>query len=79
MRTAAEEMREDNIGHIGREIIDGVPLGGTETAASVYMSPAEERPTKNRTSQNIRCGIKKTERASQLDYRARDCSGILWQ
>ena len=33
MKTAAEETREDKIGHIGREIVDGVPLGGTATAA----------------------------------------------
>ena len=77
MSTAAEETREDKIGNIGREIVDGVPLGGTATAASIAPSPspAEERPTKNRPAQHIECGIKTTETASRLDYRARDYSG----
>ena len=66
----------DNIRHIGREIVNGVPLGGTETAAPIAPSPspAEERPTKNRPAHNIGCGIKRTEKACRLNYRTQDCS-----
>ena len=40
MRTAAEETQEDKIRHIGKEIVDGVPLGGTETATLIAPSPS---------------------------------------
>ena len=62
MRTAAEETREDNIGHIGPETVNGVPLGGMATTASMNpsLSPTEERPTKNHPAQHIGCGIKTT-------------------
>ena len=75
MKTEAEETQEDKIGYIGQEIVDSVPLGGTATTALTALSPAEERPTKNRPVQHIRYGTKTTETASQLDYQARDCSG----
>ena len=50
MRTASAETQEENIGHIGRETVNGVPLGILATADSMdpYMSPAEEHPTNNR-------------------------------
>ena len=78
---ATEEIREDKIGNIGREIVDGVPLGRTATAASTAPSPfpEEEQPKKNRPTQHIGCGIKTTDMASPLDYRALDCSGGLRQ
>ena len=77
MRTVAEDMREDMIENIGREIINGVPLGRTETADSMAPSPSpvEERPTKNRPSNHIRCRTKTAEMGSRLDYRTQDFSG----
>ena len=82
MRTAAvetweENIREDNIRHIEREIFDGVPLGGTTTAASMAPSPspAKERLIKKRPAQHIICRITKTETVSQLAYQTQDCSG----
>ena len=39
MRTEAEKMREENIGHIGQEIVNGVPIGGTVMAALINPSP----------------------------------------
>ena len=49
MKTAVEETWEDNIGHIGRKIVDGVPLGGTAMLSSIDLStfPAEDLPTNN--------------------------------
>ena len=66
MRMATEETRKDKIGHIGQEIVDGVPLGVTAMASpmALYPSTAEERPIKNCTAQHIGCGIKTTENAS---------------
>ena len=71
MRKAAKETREDKIGHIGKEIVNYVRLGGTPTAASMAPSPSltEERPTNNRPAHNIGRGIKTMEKASKLDYR----------
>ena len=81
MRTATIETREDKIRHIGQETVNGVPIGGTATAALMALSPspAEERPTKKRPAQHIGCGSTPTETMSQLAYQARDCSGGLWQ
>ena len=76
IRTAAEETREDKIGHIGREIVNGVPPGVTATSVLIHPSlyPVEERPTKKRPAEHIRRGIKTTETLSRLNYRARGCS-----
>ena len=64
MRTAAEEMQEDKIGQIGRETVNGFPLGGTERVDLIALSPssAEERSTKNRPAHHIGCGIKQWKR-----------------
>ena len=58
MGSEAVDTQEENIGHIGREIVDGVLVSGTSTAASMdlYPSPAEERPTKKRPAHRIRHG-----------------------
>ena len=40
MRTATVETQEIKIRNIGQENTDGVPLGGTETAASMAPSPS---------------------------------------
>ena len=68
MRTAAET--RDNkygvgtdtggkCGRIGRENVDGVPLGSMATAASMDLTPylTEERPTKKRPAQHIGRGL----------------------
>ena len=62
MRTTEEETQEDNIGHIGKDVTDGVPLGGTATESSMdpSLSPAEERPENNYLAQHIGSGIKTT-------------------
>ena len=39
MRTASVEMQEDKISNISWENINGVPLGGTATAALMESSP----------------------------------------
>ena len=79
MSTAAEEKREDKIGHIGQEIVYSFPLGGTATTDLISPSlyPAEERPTKKCTAQHIGCRITTTKTASRLDYWTRDCSSGL--
>ena len=62
MGKEAAETREDKIGHIGREIIDVVPLRGTAITASMdpYPYPAEEWSMKNRPTDHIGCGITTT-------------------
>ena len=77
MRTAVVETQEDNTGHIGWEIVDGVPLGGTATADSMAPSPSpvEVRPKKKRPAQHIGCGTITIKTVSQLAYQARGCSG----
>ena len=52
---AAVETREDKHGRIGREKVDGVPLGRTATAAPMASTPslAGEWPTKKRRAQPI--------------------------
>ena len=69
------ETKEDRIGYIGCEIINGVPLNGTEMTVSMAPSPspAEKQPTKKRPAQNIGCGRKTTETVSLLAYSTRDC------
>ena len=39
MRTAEDETRKEKIGNIGKEIVDGIPLSGTATAALMDMYP----------------------------------------
>ena len=39
VETREDKIREDNIRHIGREIVDVVPLSGTATEASMTLSP----------------------------------------
>ena len=55
MRVVAVQTWEDKREHIGREKVDGVPLGRTETAALIFLTPslAEERLTKKRPAQHI--------------------------
>ena len=40
MRAEEEDTQEDKIGHIWQEIVDGVPLGVTATAALMGPSPS---------------------------------------
>ena len=49
--------------NIGREIFNGVPLGGTVTAALMAPDPyhAEDQTTNDYHTQNIRYGITTTE------------------
>ena len=81
MRKEAAETWEDKIGHIGRKIVDGVPLSRAAAAASMDLSPypAEERSMKNHPTHHIGCGITTTEMAYRLDYPTRDCSSRSWQ
>ena len=60
------ETKEYRIGYIGCEIINGVPLNGTEMTVSMAPSPspAEERQPKKPPAQNIICGVTKTETVS---------------
>ena len=55
MSTTVAETREDKGRRIGRENVDGVPLGRTATAAPMAPTPSlvEERLTKRRPAQNI--------------------------
>ena len=75
MGSVEVETREYKIRHIGQEIIDGIPLGGTAKVFLMAMSPSpvEERPTKNRPSQNIGFGVTKMETVYQLYQQTWDC------
>ena len=66
MITMEAEMWEDKRGRIGRENVDGVPLGITVTAALMDQTPslAEERPKKKRPAQRIRHEISEVETVS---------------
>ena len=59
MSVMVVEKQEDKCGRIGRENIDGVPLGRTATAASMAPNKylAEEQHSNNHPAHNIGCGI----------------------
>ena len=55
MSVVAIQTREDKHGRIGRENVDGVPLGRTEMSATMAPTPSleEERLTNNCPAQHI--------------------------
>ena len=68
---------EENIRNIGRENIDGAPLGGTAMADLMVLSPspAEYRPTKKRPAQRIRHRITAAATVYLTTYRKQYVSG----
>ena len=55
MRKAEVGTQEDNISHIGQEIVNSVSLRGMKRVSLMtpYPSPVEDCPTKNRLIEHI--------------------------